>query len=126
MDFGGEYRSFADSLQGLEDLQTLPPSSISHTPFYDHILSSVPSLRSSIKSAVTASQKQWLLEMRERSGIVGKLATEHMEQRTRKWKQRRDRDPGMKSMQVGSAVEMVHNERVECGSSRQALGGGNS
>lgn len=109
------------SLQGLEDLQTLPPSSISHTPFHDHILSAVPSLRSSIKSAVTASQKQWLLEMRERSSDVGKLAMEQMEQRMRKWKQKRDRDPGMKGMQVGSAVEMVHNERVECESTSAVL-----
>lgn len=60
--------------------------------------------------------KQWLLEIRNVSGQVGKLALEAMELRTRKWKSRRERDSMLKLSRVGSAVEMVTQERSDSGS----------
>jgi hypothetical protein len=66
-------------IQSLEDIQSMPPSSLSQTPLFQHILTSLPSLRGQIKDAVTASTKQWLLEIRNLTGDVGKLALDAIE-----------------------------------------------
>lgn len=92
----------------------MPPTSLSQTPFFQHLLSSLPSVRGQIKDAVTASNKQWLLEIRNISAQVGKLALESMEARTRRWRARRDKDPMLRLSRVGSAVEMVTYEKTEC------------
>lgn len=84
------------------------------TPFYQHLLSSLPSLRGQIKDAVTASMKQWLLEIRNNSGTVGRIALEGMEARSRRWRARRDKDPLLRMSRVGSAVELVTFEKTEC------------
>lgn len=57
--------------------------------------------------------KQWLLEIRNVSGLVGKLALEAMDYRTRKWRSRREKDPMLRLSRVGSAVEMVIQERSD-------------
>jgi methionine salvage enolase-phosphatase E1 len=101
-------------LQSLEDIQSMPPTSLSQTPFFQHLLSSLPSVRGQIKDAVTASMKQWLLEIRNISAQVGKLALESMEARTRRWRARREKDPMLRLSRVGSAVEMVTYEKTEC------------
>jgi hypothetical protein len=102
------------NIQSLEDLQHLPPPSISHTPFYLHLLSSLPSLRLSIKDAVTASTKTWLFDVRESGAKVGKLALEQMGARIKKWRARREKEGGVRLARVGGALELVNNERVEC------------
>ncbi|KAJ7590888.1 rsec15 [Mycena floridula] len=106
----GKYWS---ALRSLEDIQSTPSTSLSQTPLHQHILSSLPSLRAQIKDAVTASMKQWLLEIRNNSGEVGRLALEAMEARTRRWRQRRDKDPLLRMSRVGSAVELVTYEKSE-------------
>lgn len=92
----------------------MPPTSLSQTPLFQHLLSSLPSLRGQIKDAVTASMKQWLLDIRNVSGEVGQLALENMELRTRRWRSRREKDPMLKTSRVGSAVEVATNEKTEC------------
>jgi exocyst complex component 6 len=92
----------------------MPPTSLSQTPFFQYLLSSLPSLRSQIKDAVTASMKQWLLDIRNTSTEVGRLAFEAMEARTRRWRVRREKDPLLHSNRVGSAVELVTYEKTEC------------
>lgn len=67
-----------------------------------------------MKDAVTASTNTWLLEIRNVSGEVGHLALEAMETRTRRWRSRQDKEPLLKLSRVGSSVEMVTNEKVEC------------
>ncbi|KAJ7240336.1 exocyst complex component, sec15 subunit [Mycena haematopus] len=106
----GKYWS---ALRSLEDIQSMPPSSLSQTPFFQYLLSSLPSLRGQIKDAVTASMKQWLLEIRNISAEVGGLALEAMETRTRRWRARRDKDLSLRTSRVGSAVEMVSYENRE-------------
>ncbi|KAI3612207.1 exocyst complex sec15 subunit [Moniliophthora roreri] len=106
----GKYWS---ALRSLDDVQNLPQTSLSQTPFYQHLLSSLPSLRIQIKDAVTASMKQWLLEIRNNSEEVGNMALEGMEARTRRWRARRDRDPLLRMSRVGSAVELVTYEKTE-------------
>ncbi|KAJ3892080.1 rsec15 [Lentinula edodes] len=106
----GKYWS---ALRSLEDIQNLPQTSLSQTPFYRHLLSSLPSLRVQIKDAVTASMKEWLLKIRENSGEIGRLALEAMEIRTRRWRSRRDKDPLLRMSRVGSAVELVTYEKTE-------------
>ena len=91
----------------------MPQSSLSQTPLFQHILMSLPSLRGQIKDAVTASTKQWLLVIRNRTGEVGKLALEAMESRTRRWRSRRERDPMLRLSRVGSAVETVSYETTD-------------
>ena len=71
-------------------------------------------MRGQIKDAVTASMKQWLLEIRNISAQVGKLALETMEARSRRWRARKDKDPMLRLTRVGSAVEMVTYEKTEC------------
>jgi len=100
--------------QSLEDIQSMPPTSLSQTPFFQHLLSSLPSLRGQIKDAVTASMKQWLLEIRNISAEVGRLAVEAMESRMKRWRQRREKDPLLRPNRVGSAVELITYEKVEC------------
>ena len=58
--------------------------------------------------------KQWLLEIRNVSTEVGRLAFETMEARTRRWRVRREKDPLLRSNRVGSAVELVTYEKTEC------------
>lgn len=58
--------------------------------------------------------KQWLLEIRNISAEVGKLALEAMEARTRRWRSRREKDPLLRMSRVGSAVEIVTSEKTEC------------
>ncbi|WVQ99360.1 hypothetical protein IAU59_006493 [Kwoniella sp. CBS 9459] len=101
------------ALRSIEDLLHLPPPSISQTPFYAHILSSLPSLRLSIKDAVTASTKTWLFDVRESGATVGKLALEQMAARIKKWRVKREKEGGVRLARVGGALELVHNERVE-------------
>lgn len=101
-------------MQSLEDIQNLPPTSLSQTPLHQYVLSSLPSLRGQIKDAVTASMKQWLLEIRNNSAEVGRLALEAMETRTRRWRLRREKDPLLRMSRVGSAVELVTYEKNEC------------
>ncbi|RSH87449.1 hypothetical protein EHS25_003359 [Saitozyma podzolica] len=101
------------ALRSLEDLLHLPPPSISQTPFYAHLLSSLPSLRMSIKDAVTASTKSWLFDVRESGAKVGKLALEQMAGRIKKWRARREKEGSVRLARVGAALELVNNERVE-------------
>ncbi|KAH9960410.1 exocyst complex component sec15 subunit [Russula dissimulans] len=106
----GKYWS---ALRSLEDIQSMPQSSLSQTPLFQHILMSLPSLRGQIKDAVTASTKQWLLEIRNLTGEVGKLALEAMENRTRRWRSRREKDAMLRLSRVGSAVETVSYETTD-------------
>lgn len=106
----GKYWS---ALRSLEEIQSLPSTTLSQTPLHQHILSSLPSLRAQIKDAVTASMNQWLLEIRNNSGEVGRLALEAMEARTRRWRARRDKDPLLRMSRVGSAVEIITSEKTE-------------
>ncbi|KAI0306856.1 exocyst complex component sec15 subunit [Multifurca ochricompacta] len=106
----GKYWS---ALRFLEDIQRTPQSSLSQTPLLQHILMSLPSLRGQIKDAVTASTKQWLLEIRNLTGEVGRLALEAMESRTRRWRSRREKDPMLRLSRVGSAVETVSYETTD-------------
>jgi len=92
----------------------MPSTSLSQTAFFQHLLSSLPSLRAQIKDAVTASMKQWLLEIRNISTEVGRLAVEAMESRTRRWRSKRERDPLLRMSRVGSAVELITYEKTEC------------
>ncbi|KAF8914164.1 rsec15 [Gymnopilus junonius] len=96
----GKYWS---ALRSLEDIQSMPPTSLSQTPFFQHLLSSLPSLRGQIKGAVTASMKQWLLEIRNIS----------TESRTKRWRSRREKDPLLRVNRVGSAVELVTYEKID-------------
>jgi len=91
----------------------MPQSSLSQTPLFQHILLSLPSLRGQIKDAVTASTKQWLLEIRSLTVEVGKLALEAMESRTRRWRSRREKDLMIRLSRVGSAVETVSYETTD-------------
>ncbi|KAF8488489.1 exocyst complex component sec15 subunit [Russula emetica] len=106
----GKYWS---ALRSLDDIQSMPQSSLSQTPLFQHVLMSLPSLRGQIKDAVTASTKQWLLEIRNLTGEVGKLALEAMESRTRRWRSRREKDPMLRLSRVGSAVETVSYETTD-------------
>ncbi|KAJ7228462.1 rsec15 [Mycena pura] len=106
----GKYWS---ALRSLEDIQSMPTTSLSQTPFFQYLLSALPSLRGQIKDAVTASMNQWLLEIRNISGDIGNLALEAMEIRTRKWRGRREKDLLLRMSRVGSAVEMVTYEKTE-------------
>ncbi|KAJ6576017.1 rsec15 [Mycena vulgaris] len=90
----------------LEDIHSMPPTSLSQTPFFQHLLASLPSLRGQIKDA-------WLLEMRNISADVGGLALEAMETRARRWRTRREKDPLLGMSWVRSAVEMVTYEKTE-------------
>lgn len=98
----------------LDDLSHLPPPSISNTPFYLHLISSLPSLRLSIKDAVTAGTKSWLFDIRESSALVGKLALKNMDSRIKRWRARREKDGNIRLANIGGALELVNNERTEC------------
>ncbi|KAN0128553.1 Exocyst complex subunit Sec15-like domain containing protein [Lactarius tabidus] len=106
----GKYWS---ALRSLEDIQSMPQSLLSQTPLYQHILMSLPSLRGQIKDAVTASTKQWLLEIRNLTGEVGRLALEAMENRAKRWRSRREKDSMFRLSRVGSAVETVSYETTD-------------
>jgi hypothetical protein len=58
--------------------------------------------------------KQWLLEIRNVSAEIGRLAVEVMGTRTRYWRARREKDPLLRLSRVGSAVELVTYEKNEC------------
>ncbi|RPD64354.1 exocyst complex component sec15 subunit [Lentinus tigrinus ALCF2SS1-7] len=105
----GKYWS---ALRSLEDIESMPPPSLLQTPLFQYLLSSLPSLRGQIKDAVTASVKQWLLDIRNVSAQIGQRALEAMEMRTRRWRSRRDKDPMLKSSRVGSAVETITYEKT--------------
>ncbi|EPT03610.1 exocyst complex component sec15 subunit [Fomitopsis schrenkii] len=106
----GKYWS---ALRSLEDIESMPTTSLSQTPLFQHLLSSLPSLRGQIKDAVSASMKQWLLDIRNVSAQVGQLALDAMDHRVRKWRARREKDSLLKLSSVGSAVEIATNEKTE-------------
>lgn len=58
--------------------------------------------------------KQWLLEIRNISAEVGRQAVEAMEARMKRWRQRREKDSLLRPNRVGSAVEMITYEKIEC------------
>jgi hypothetical protein len=45
---------------------------------------------------------------------VGKLALDQMEVRAKKWKVKMERDGNVKEIRIGSAIELVNNEKSEC------------
>lgn len=105
--------------QSLDNLTHYPVSStLSTTPLYSHIQSRLPLLRQTLKSKVTSSLKTWLFDIRQSSGLLGRLATDEMRRRERRWRARRDRDVvgagGKGAGGVGSAVEESINEKNEC------------
>ncbi|KZV70296.1 exocyst complex component sec15 subunit [Peniophora sp. CONT] len=104
----GKYWS---ALRSIDDIQSMPASSLAQTPLYQYILTSLPSLREQIKNAVTAQNKQWLLDIRNLTPDVGRLALDGMQARTNKWKARRERDPLLRLARVGSAAETVTYEK---------------
>ena len=104
------------ALRSLDDLAALSPPAIIQTPFYAHVMSSLPSLRLTIRDAVTAGTKSWLFDVRQAGATVGKLALDHMSTRIQKWRARREKDGGLRLARIGGALELVHNERSECGS----------
>ncbi|KAJ9102018.1 hypothetical protein QFC19_004943 [Naganishia cerealis] len=106
-------KKYFGALRALEGLRTLPSSSISSTPFYQQIMLSIPLLRTDIKASVTAEEKAWLLGVRESSPLVGKLALDQMEVRAKKWKVKMERDGNVKQIRIGSAIELVNNEKSE-------------
>ncbi|QRW16378.1 exocyst complex component Sec15 [Rhizoctonia solani] len=106
-------RKYWSALRTLEEIRSLPFSSISQTPFLDHILASLPSLRAQIKGAVTSEHNSWLLTVREVTGQVGQLALVAVEERSRRWRTRREREGLSYTNRVGCAVELVTNEKVE-------------
>ncbi|KAB5596325.1 Exocyst complex component Sec15 [Ceratobasidium theobromae] len=106
-------RKYSSALRTLEEIRSLPFSSISQTPFLDHILASLPSLRAQIKGAVTSEHNSWLLTVRELTGQVGQLALAAVDERARRWRPRREREALSYSNRVGCAVELVTNEKVE-------------
>ncbi|CAE6535112.1 unnamed protein product, partial [Rhizoctonia solani] len=106
-------RKYWSALRTLEEIRSLPFSSISQTPFLDHILASLPSLRAQIKGAVTSEHNSWLLTVREVTGEVGELALAAVEERARRWRTRREREGLPYTNRVGCAVELVTNEKVE-------------
>ncbi|KAH7343400.1 exocyst complex component, sec15 subunit [Rhizoctonia solani] len=106
-------RKYWSALRTLEEIRSLPFSSISQTPFLDHILASLPSLRAQIKGAVTSEHNSWLLTVREVTGEVGELALAAVEERARRWRTRREREGLSYTNRVGCAVELVTNEKVE-------------
>ncbi|KAG8761483.1 hypothetical protein FRC14_003896 [Serendipita sp. 396] len=106
----GKYYS---ALRSLDDIQYLPPNSLSQTPFFNHLLSSLPSYRTQIKDAVTASLKTWLFELRNVSRQVGSLALEAMDARSKRWTARKEKESQMKLCRLGGAVELITYEKVE-------------
>ncbi|KAG8795443.1 hypothetical protein FRC17_008135, partial [Serendipita sp. 399] len=96
----GKYYS---ALRSLDDIQYLPPNSLSQTPFFNHLLSSLPSYRMQIKDAVTASLKTWLFELRNVSRQVGSLALDAMEARSNRWVARKEKEPQLKLCRLGGA-----------------------
>lgn len=71
---------------------------------------------------MTESEKSWLFDVRQKGATVGRLALDHMESRKQRWRSKkereRDREGGQplpsRSLRVGSAVELVTNEKIEC------------
>lgn len=113
------HADWPSELQSLDELTHSPVSStLSTTPLYAHIQSRLPLLRQTLKSKVTSSLKTWLFDIRQSSGLLGRLATDEMRRRERRWRARRDRDVigagGKGAGGVGSAVEEGVNEKNEC------------
>lgn len=106
----GKYYS---ALRSLDDIRRLPPTSLSQTPFFTYLLSSLPAYRTQIKDAVTASLKTWLFDLRNVSRQVGKLALEAMEERNNKWTIRKQKEPQLRLCRLGGAVEMITSEKIE-------------
>ncbi|KAG8679970.1 hypothetical protein FRC08_016620, partial [Ceratobasidium sp. 394] len=106
-------RKYWSALRTLDEIRSLPFSSLSQTPFLDHILASLPSLRGQIKDAVTAEHKSWLFAIRELTGQVGELALAAVQERTKRWKVRREKEGLAYANRVGCAVELVTNEKIE-------------
>lgn len=103
--------------KSLDDVKASLPSSLSETPIYQHILSSLPSLQKQIKDAVIASMKQWLLDIRNMSVTVGSAAMDLMDNKSRKWRARRVKDSMLKFNKVGDVIDIVTSEKVDCASS---------
>ncbi|KAF8341518.1 exocyst complex component, sec15 subunit [Cantharellus anzutake] len=104
---------YFSALRSLGEIETLPPTALSNTPLYTHLLSSLPSLRAQVKDAVTAANIQWLTDVRDKSEDIGKLALEAMRVRARRWRSRKEKEPMFKSTRVGSAVELVTHDKIE-------------
>ncbi|PVF96451.1 exocyst complex subunit Sec15-like protein [Serendipita vermifera] len=106
----GKYYS---ALRSLDDIQNLPPSTLSQTPFFTHVISSLPAYRTQIKDAVTASLKTWLFDLRNLSRQIGRLALDAMEARNKKWIARKEKEPQLRHCRLGSAVELITSEKIE-------------
>ncbi|VDC02072.1 unnamed protein product [Peniophora sp. CBMAI 1063] len=105
-----QQRKYWSALRSIDDIQYMPAGLPAQAPLYHHTLTCLPSLREQIKSAVLAQNTQWLLDIRNLTKYVGRLALGSMRARSNKWKVRRERDPLLQRAQVGSAAETVMYE----------------
>jgi exocyst complex component 6 len=63
---------------------------------------------------VTASLKTWLFDLRNLSRQIGALALDAMESRNKKWIARKEKEPQLRHCRLGSAVELITSEKIEC------------
>ncbi|OBZ77174.1 Exocyst complex component 6 [Grifola frondosa] len=92
-------RKYWSALRSLEDIESMPPTSLSQTPCFS--------------ICCHPCRPCWLLDIRNVSAQIGQLALEAMELRTRRWRSRREKDPMLKLSRVGSAAEAITNEKTE-------------
>lgn len=101
------------ALRRLDDLLNTHLKPLMSYELAELLRDSIPAMRERIRRAVTKELNRWMLDVREKSGAVGRLALETMETRQQRWRHRTQKDPMLRLSHINSPIEQIVNERHE-------------
>lgn len=106
-----EGKRFYAALRALDDLQRNRLKEVSGYEMTVLIQRSIPTLKASIEEAVMAKLRAWMLDIREKSGLVGQCALEETGRRQQRWREHAERNPSLKFAKIHSPIELTLNEQ---------------
>ncbi|ORY86889.1 exocyst complex component Sec15 [Protomyces lactucae-debilis] len=106
-----EGKRFYAALRALDDLQRNRLKEVSGYQLTGLIERSIPTLKASIEDAVMAKLRAWMLDIREKSRLVGQCALEETLRRQQRWRDHTERNPSLKFARLHSPIELTLNEQ---------------
>ena len=106
-------QKYYSALRRLDEIANIHLKPIMQHELAKLIRDNIPHMRERIRMEVLKQLKGWMLDVREKSAIVGRIALETMEARQQRWLYRSRKDPMFRLSSINSPIEQIVNERIE-------------
>ena len=100
------------ALKSLDDLQKVHLKEVSDYGFAQLINKSVPALMKMVRDETIADIESWLLDIRQKSELIGKQAFDVTEHQRMLWKKQVAETPYLKKYKYNSPVELAYRESI--------------